>query len=92
MERTSDSELSRDGCVLVRCGTHDKLGDPVLVDQVEDAVVDLIILRDEERGLDLRPVAEGEVGEEDLVHLLPLGLAMGEHQPLRGLTRGDLSY
>jgi len=52
--------------------------------------VDLVVLREEEFRLDLGPAAEGEVGEEDPVRLFLLGLAMGEHQLLRGLGRRDL--
>lgn len=78
--------------ILIGCRTHYELGDPVMVDQAEDAVVDLAVLRDKKPGLDLGSVAEGEVGEKDLVHLLLLGLAMGEHHLLCGLDRGDLSY
>lgn len=64
----------------------------MMVDQAEDAIVDVVALRDKKPGLDLGPAAEGEVAEEDLVHLLLLGLAMGEHHLLCGLGRGDLSY
>lgn len=78
--------------ILIRCRTHYELGDPVVVDQAEDAVVDLVVLRDKKSGLDLGPVAEGEVGVKHLVHLLLLELSMGEHQLLCGLRRGDLSY
>jgi len=63
-----------------------------MVDQAEDAIVDLVVLRDKKPGLDLGPVAEGEVGVQDLVHLLLLGLAMGEHQLLCSLGRGDISH
>ena len=78
--------------ILIRCRTHYELGDPVLVDQAKDAIVDLVVLPDKKPSLDLGLVAEGEVGVKDLVHLLLLGLAMGEHQLLCGLRRGDLSY
>ena len=54
--------------------------------------MDLVVLRDKKPSLDLGLVAEDEVGVKDLVHLLLLGLAMGEHQLLCGLRRGDLSY
>jgi len=84
---------SRDSrSVPIGCRAHYKVGDPVLVDQAEDAIVDLVVLREEEFRLDLGPAAEGEVGEEDSVRLFLLGLAMGEHQLLRGLGRRDLPH
>ena len=63
-----------------------------MVDQAKNAIVDLVVLREEEFRLDLGPAAEGEVGEEHPVRLLLLGLAMGEHQLLRGLGRRDLPH
>jgi hypothetical protein len=84
---------SRDSrSVPIGCRAHHKVGDPVLVDQVEDAIVDMVVLREEEFRLHLGPAAEGEVGEEDPVRLFLLGLAMGEHQLLRGLGRRDLPH
>ena len=84
---------SRDGrSVPVGCRPHYKIGDPVMVDQTKNAIVDLVVLREQEFRLHLGPMAEGEVGEEHPVRLLLLGLAMGEHQLLRGLRRRDLPH
>jgi hypothetical protein len=40
----------------------------------------------------LRPVTEGDVGEEDLVHFVPLGFAMGGDELFRSLSGRNLSY
>jgi hypothetical protein len=58
---TSFQDTIAEAYILVRCRAHYKLGDPVMVDQVEDAIVDLVVLRAKKRRLHLGPAAEGEV-------------------------------
>jgi hypothetical protein len=64
----------------------------MIFDQSDNTIMDLFILRDKKTCLNLCPVTESEVGEEDLVHFVLLGFAMRQHELFGGLSGRNLAY